>query len=137
MAPQITVNARAPPRGATAEESALWLRLRATRPRFVRQLPVGKYVLDLTCRTAWRGDLGCSRPSPRADPPPAPPFQGGESMTAHHPCSDTRTQRALFPHASATPWSQSDAIEDGHPETPSPRKRPSTTTSCRAKPSVS
>ncbi len=48
----MTVNARALRRGATAEERALWLRLRATRPRFTRQLPVGKYVLDLACRTA-------------------------------------------------------------------------------------
>ncbi|MCW6532522.1 DUF559 domain-containing protein [Sphingomonas sp. MMSM20] len=37
---------------ATAEERALWERLRHARPRFTRQLPVGRYILDLACRTA-------------------------------------------------------------------------------------
>ncbi len=51
VAPRLTDNARSLRRTATAEERALWARLRLLRPRFTRQLPVGNYILDFACRT--------------------------------------------------------------------------------------
>ena len=52
VAPDLTSNARSLRNRATAEERLLWMRLRDVRPRFTRQLPVGRYVLDFACRTA-------------------------------------------------------------------------------------
>lgn len=50
--PELTANARALRRNSTEAERYLWLRLRAYRPRFTRQLVVGHYIVDLACRTA-------------------------------------------------------------------------------------
>lgn len=47
----MTANARALRTGATEAERLIWLRLRGHRPRFTRQLPVGRYILDLACRS--------------------------------------------------------------------------------------
>jgi BirA family biotin operon repressor/biotin-[acetyl-CoA-carboxylase] ligase len=47
----MTANARALRRETTAEERAIWVRVRQVRPRFTRQLPVGNYILDFACRT--------------------------------------------------------------------------------------
>ena len=52
VAPALTSKARDLRSTATPEERALWERLRHARPRFTRQLPVGRYILDLACRTA-------------------------------------------------------------------------------------
>ncbi|MEH3108074.1 MAG: DUF559 domain-containing protein [Sphingomonas fennica] len=52
IAAEMTKNARDLRRNQTAEERAIWHRLRETRPRFTRQLPVGPYILDLACRPA-------------------------------------------------------------------------------------
>ncbi|GAA0658334.1 BirA family biotin operon repressor/biotin-[acetyl-CoA-carboxylase] ligase [Sphingomonas insulae] len=46
----MTVNARALRTGATEAERLIWLRVRSYRPRFTRQLPVGRYIIDLACR---------------------------------------------------------------------------------------
>jgi very-short-patch-repair endonuclease len=51
VAPKLTSNARSLRNRATAEERLLWTRLRHVRPRFTRQLPVGRYILDFACRT--------------------------------------------------------------------------------------
>ena len=51
VAPDITTNARSLRNQATAEERLLWKRLRHAQPRFTRQLPVGRYILDFACRT--------------------------------------------------------------------------------------
>ena len=51
VAPNLTFNARSLRNHATAEERLPWIRLRHARPRFTRQLPVGRYILDLACRT--------------------------------------------------------------------------------------
>ncbi|HEX8216296.1 MAG TPA: DUF559 domain-containing protein, partial [Allosphingosinicella sp.] len=52
VAPRMTANARALRRRATDAERALWRVLCAYRPRFTRQLPIGRYVVDLACREA-------------------------------------------------------------------------------------
>ncbi|MBV8238770.1 MAG: DUF559 domain-containing protein [Sphingomonas sp.] len=52
VVPALTSKARDLRNSATAEERALWERLRHARPRFTRQLPVGRYILDHACRTA-------------------------------------------------------------------------------------
>ncbi len=52
VVPNLTINARSLRNQATAEERLLWVRLRHARPRFTRQLPVGRYILDFACRTA-------------------------------------------------------------------------------------
>nr|WP_206364781.1 DUF559 domain-containing protein [Sphingomonas populi] len=46
----MTANARLLRNAATAEERALWSRLRHLRPRFTRQLPIGSYIIDFACR---------------------------------------------------------------------------------------
>jgi very-short-patch-repair endonuclease len=51
VASKLTSNARSLRNRATAEERLLWIRLRHARPRFTRQLPVGRYILDFACRT--------------------------------------------------------------------------------------
>jgi very-short-patch-repair endonuclease len=51
VAPNLTSSARSLRNHATAEERQLWTRLRHARPRFTRQLPVGRYILDFACRT--------------------------------------------------------------------------------------
>ena len=49
---RLTANARELRNNSTKAERLLWLRLRAYRPRFTRQLVVGPYILDLACRRA-------------------------------------------------------------------------------------
>ncbi|RZF64534.1 DUF559 domain-containing protein [Sphingomonas populi] len=51
VAPHLTANARLLRNAATAEERALWSRLRHLRPRFTRQLPIGSYIIDFACRS--------------------------------------------------------------------------------------
>ncbi|MDF0488227.1 DUF559 domain-containing protein [Sphingomonas sp. H39-1-10] len=51
IAPHMTANARLLRDAATAEERALWSRLRHLRPRFTRQLPIGSYIVDFACRS--------------------------------------------------------------------------------------
>jgi very-short-patch-repair endonuclease len=48
--PEMTRRARALRSNATEAERLVWLRLRTYRPRFTRQLVVGRYILDLACR---------------------------------------------------------------------------------------
>jgi very-short-patch-repair endonuclease len=55
IAPDKTARARALRNAATAEERILWARLRHAHPRFTRQLPVGRYILDFACRSAKLG----------------------------------------------------------------------------------
>ncbi|RUN77970.1 endonuclease domain-containing protein [Sphingomonas sp. TF3] len=50
--PEMTRRARALRGNATEAERLVWLRLRTYRPRFTRQLVVGRYILDLACRQA-------------------------------------------------------------------------------------
>ncbi len=47
----MTANARTLRTGATEAERLIWLRVRSYRPRFTRQLVVGRYILDLACRS--------------------------------------------------------------------------------------
>ncbi len=47
----MTANARTLRTGATEVERLIWLRVRSYRPRFTRQLVVGRYILDLACRS--------------------------------------------------------------------------------------
>lgn len=47
----MTANARALRTHATEAERLIWLRVRSYRPRFTRQLPVGRYIVDLACRS--------------------------------------------------------------------------------------
>ena len=49
---KLTDNARDLRNHATKAERLLWLRLRAYRPRFTRQLVVGPYIVDIACREA-------------------------------------------------------------------------------------
>jgi very-short-patch-repair endonuclease len=51
VSPLSTVYARALRNAATAEERAIWQRIRHVRPRFTRQLPIGPYSVDFACRT--------------------------------------------------------------------------------------
>ncbi len=51
IAPDTTQKARRLRREQTAEERAIWVRIRHVRPRFTRQLPVGRYVVDFACRS--------------------------------------------------------------------------------------
>lgn len=55
IAPYMTANARALRTDATEAERLIWLRLRFHRPRFTRQLPVGRYIVDLACRSVKLG----------------------------------------------------------------------------------
>ena len=48
----LTENARALRNGATEAERVLWRRLAPCRPRFTRQLVVGRFIVDIACRTA-------------------------------------------------------------------------------------
>lgn len=48
----LTKRARALRNNGTESERLLWLRLRAFRPRFTRQLVIGRYIIDLACREA-------------------------------------------------------------------------------------
>lgn len=50
--PLMTDRARDLRTNATDAERLIWLRLRSYRPRFTRQLIVGRYILDLACRSA-------------------------------------------------------------------------------------
>lgn len=50
--PELTKRARELRNGATHAERALWRRLSGQRPRWTRQLPVGRFIVDLACRTA-------------------------------------------------------------------------------------
>ena len=52
VAPHLTQKARALRKGSTEAERLLWLRLRQYRPRFTRQLVLGRYIIDLACRQA-------------------------------------------------------------------------------------
>ena len=49
---KLTAYARELRNHATEAERLLWLRLRAYRPRFTRQLVVGPYIVDIACREA-------------------------------------------------------------------------------------
>ena len=49
---EATRRARALRRAATPAERALWHQLAPYRPRFTRQLPIGRYIADLACRDA-------------------------------------------------------------------------------------
>ena len=49
--PLMTERARDLRTNATEAERLIWLRLRSYRPRFTRQLVVGRYILDLACRS--------------------------------------------------------------------------------------
>ncbi|MBB3874045.1 BirA family biotin operon repressor/biotin-[acetyl-CoA-carboxylase] ligase [Sphingomonas aquatilis] len=51
----MTANARALRTDATEAERLIWLRVRGHRPRFTRQLPVGRYIIDLACRSVKLG----------------------------------------------------------------------------------
>ncbi|MFS0773346.1 endonuclease domain-containing protein [Sphingomonas sp. 1P08PE] len=51
LPPLATERARELRNNATAQERAIWHRVRHHRPRFTRQLPIGPYVVDLACRT--------------------------------------------------------------------------------------
>ncbi|WP_295561743.1 endonuclease domain-containing protein [uncultured Sphingomonas sp.] len=55
IAPSMTANARALRTDATEAERLIWLRVRGHRPRFTRQLPVGRYIIDLACRSVKLG----------------------------------------------------------------------------------
>ena len=48
----MTRRARALRTNATDAERQVWLRIRAYRPRFTRQLVVGSYIVDIACREA-------------------------------------------------------------------------------------
>ncbi|WP_431358000.1 endonuclease domain-containing protein [Sphingomonas glacialis] len=37
---------------ATDAERRIWLRIRSYRPRFTRQLVIGRYIIDIACREA-------------------------------------------------------------------------------------
>lgn len=50
--PPEMARARALRTNATEAERLVWLQLRTYRPRFTRQLVVGRYILDLACREA-------------------------------------------------------------------------------------
>ena len=49
---KLTNNARDLRNHATKAERLLWLRLRAFRPRFTRQLVIGPFIVDIACREA-------------------------------------------------------------------------------------
>jgi len=49
---KLTANARELRNHSTEAERLLWLRLRAYRPRFTRQLVIGPYIVDIACRKA-------------------------------------------------------------------------------------
>ena len=51
VAKDMTAIARALRREATSEERAIWQRIRHCQPRFTRQLPVGRYIIDFACRS--------------------------------------------------------------------------------------
>ena len=51
ISPVMTERARALRNGATEAERLVWRRLSGVRPRFTRQLVVGRYILDLACRS--------------------------------------------------------------------------------------
>ncbi len=51
----MTVNALALRTDATEAERLIWLRVHGHRPRFTRQLPVGRYIIDLACRSVKLG----------------------------------------------------------------------------------
>ncbi|MES2022352.1 MAG: DUF559 domain-containing protein [Pseudomonadota bacterium] len=50
--PEMTRRARALRTNATEAERLVWVRVRSYRPRFTRQLVVGRYIVDLACREA-------------------------------------------------------------------------------------
>jgi len=50
--PQLTANARTLRANATLAEQTLWRLLSRYRPKFTRQLPIGRYIADLACREA-------------------------------------------------------------------------------------
>ncbi len=49
---EMTTRARALRREATPAERLLWARLSRYRPRWSRQLVIGRYIVDLACREA-------------------------------------------------------------------------------------
>ncbi|WP_295218499.1 DUF559 domain-containing protein [uncultured Brevundimonas sp.] len=51
IAPEMTSEARRLRREQTAEERVIWARIRHVQPRFTRQLPIGRYVVDFACRS--------------------------------------------------------------------------------------
>ena len=51
IAPYMTAYAWALRTDATEVERLIWLRVRGHRLRFTRQLPVGRYIIDLACRS--------------------------------------------------------------------------------------
>ena len=51
VSPVMTERARALRNGATEAERLIWRRLSGFRPRFTRQLVVGRYIIDLACRS--------------------------------------------------------------------------------------
>lgn len=50
--PERTERARALRNNATPAERTLWRLLSRYRPKFTRQLPIGRYTADLACRAA-------------------------------------------------------------------------------------
>ncbi len=52
IADQATQRARALRREATPAERLLWCILAPYRPRFTRQLPAGRFIIDIACREA-------------------------------------------------------------------------------------
>ncbi len=52
VSPEMTRRARALRSNATDAERRVWLRIRSYRPRFTRQLVVGRYIIDMACREA-------------------------------------------------------------------------------------
>ncbi len=50
--PEMTARARALRNNATNSERALWRLLSRYRPKFTRQLVIGRYIADLACREA-------------------------------------------------------------------------------------
>ena len=53
--PGMTTRARILRNAATEEERILWRLLHAQHPRFTRQFPVDRFVLDFACRSARLG----------------------------------------------------------------------------------
>ncbi|WP_404371571.1 endonuclease domain-containing protein [Sphingomonas sp. MMS24-J45] len=52
IAPEMTLRARELRNNATQAERMIWLRISCFRPRFTRQLVVGRFIVDLACREA-------------------------------------------------------------------------------------
>ncbi|MDY7522933.1 endonuclease domain-containing protein [Sphingomonas sp. 10B4] len=52
VSPEMTKRARDLRTNATDAERRIWLRIRSYRPRFTRQLVIGRYIIDIACREA-------------------------------------------------------------------------------------